>query len=44
VLAIAIGVPLMAVVYRGCRSFFTGRSLPRGSVPADGDSIIANGA
>ncbi|MFC0541444.1 APC family permease [Kutzneria chonburiensis] len=44
VLAIAIGVPLMAVVYRGCRAFFTGRSLPRGSVPADGDSIVANGA
>jgi amino acid transporter len=42
VLAIAVGVPLMAVVYRGCRSFFAGRSLPRGAVPADGDSIVAN--
>jgi len=44
VLAIAIGVPLMAVVYRGCRSFFAGRSLPRGSVPAGGDSIVADAA
>jgi hypothetical protein len=42
VLAIAIGVPLMALVYRGCRAFFAGRSLPRGSVPAGGDSIVAD--
>lgn len=40
VLAIAIGVPLMALVHRSCRDFFAGRSLPRGSVPADGDSIV----
>ena len=34
VLAIVIGVPLMAIVYHGCRDFFAGRRLPRGSVPA----------
>ena len=40
VLAIVIGVPLMLLVYRTCRNFFAGRTLPRGSVPAGGDSIV----
>ncbi|MEW2508100.1 APC family permease [Amycolatopsis sp. NPDC047767] len=41
VVSILIGFPLMFAVSGACREFFAGRSLSRGSVPRDGESIEA---
>jgi amino acid transporter len=37
--SILIGVPLMALVYRPCRAYFEGRTLPKGSVAPGGETI-----
>jgi hypothetical protein len=39
--SILVGVPLMALVYRGCRDYFDGRTLPKGSVAPGGETIEA---
>jgi amino acid transporter len=39
VTSILIGVPLMALVYRACRDYFDGRTLPKGSVAPGGETI-----
>ena len=43
VTAILIGVPLMALVYRPCRDYFAGSTLPKGSVSPGGDTIVTAG-
>ena len=40
VTSILIGVPLMALVYRTCRDYFAGRTLPKGSVAPGGETIV----
>ncbi|MDT7671970.1 MAG: hypothetical protein QOC74_4753 [Pseudonocardiales bacterium] len=39
--SILIGVPLMALVYRPCRAYFEGRTLPKGSVAPGAETIEA---
>jgi hypothetical protein len=33
-------VPLMALVYRTCRDYFAGATLPKGSVAPGGETIV----
>jgi amino acid transporter len=40
VISLLIGVPLLGLVFRPCRDYFAGRSLPRAAAPPTGDPAL----